>query len=254
MRSGLYTGHYSTILAISWIGRLTLTWETLVMSGGTLPLVLNPDQAAEALVFVPGVRLLDVRTAGEYETAHIAGAYNVPLNTLGEHASEIGSVSSPVVLVCQSGQRARVAEDALRQAGMANLHVLDGGLNGWIAAGQPVIRGTQRLSLERQVRIVAGALALAGGVLSLLVSSWFALVPVFIGSGLMFSGITNTCGMALLLARLPYNRPAGCDVAAMVSAFTVAAPPLQVGRGSPTAKLERAFPSAGDGVSSFRSK
>jgi hypothetical protein len=132
-----------------------------------------------------------------------------------------------------------VAEDALRRAGMANLHVLDGGLNGWIAAGQSVIRGTQRLSLERQVRILAGALALAGGALSLLASSWFALVPIFIGSGLVFSGLTNTCGMALLLARLPYNRPSSaCDVGAMVRAFTVAAPPATVGRGSPAAKAQ----------------
>ena len=209
------------------------------MNGGALPLVLNPAQAAEALVSVPGVRLLDVRTPGEYETAHIAGAYNVPLDTLSEHAREIRSVSSPVILVCQSGQRAKVAEDALRRAGMANLHVLDGGLNGWIAAGQPVIRVNQRLSLERQVRILAGALALAGGALSLLASSWFALVPIFIGSGLVFSGLTNTCGMALLLARLPHNRPSSaCDVGAMVRAFTVAAPPVTASRGSRADKVQ----------------
>ena len=209
------------------------------MNGGALPLVLNPAQAAEALVSVPGVRLLDVRTPGEYETAHIAGAYNVPLDTLSEHAREIRSVSSPVVLVCQSGQRAKVAEDALRKAGMANLHLLDGGLNGWIAAGQPVIRVTQRLSLDRQVRILAGALALAGGALSLLASAWFALVPIFIGSGLVFSGLTNTCGMALLLARLPHNRPSSaCDVGAMVRAFTLAGPPGPASRGSRKDKVQ----------------
>jgi hypothetical protein len=103
---------------------------------------------------------------------------------------------------------------------MANLHVLEGGVNGWIAAGQPVVRGPERVSLERQVRIVAGGLAAVGSALALAVSPWFALLPAFIGSGLVVSGLTNTCTMGLLLARLPYNRPAGCDVPAMVRAFT----------------------------------
>ena len=191
----------------------------------SLPPLLTPAQLAQALVEDPGARLLDVRTPAEYETAHIPGSYNVPLDALGEHTREVRSVPDPVILICQSGQRARVAEEALRQSGMANLHVLDGGVNGWIAAGQPVIRGAQRLSLERQVRIVAGALAAVGGVLALLVSPWFALVPALVGSGLVFAGITNTCGMALVLVRLPYNRPAGCDVRAMVRAFALGAQP-----------------------------
>jgi hypothetical protein len=113
---------------------------------------------------------------------------------------------------------------------MPNLHVLDGGVNGWIAAGNPVIRGAERLSLERQVRIVAGALAAIGGILAIFMHPLFALAPAFVGSGLVFAGVTNTCGMALLLARLPYNRPATCDVAAMVRALTSGDPPAPVGR------------------------
>ena len=164
--------------------------------------------------------MLDVRTPGEYETAHIAGAYNVPLDTLGEHATEIrASVAEPVVLVCQSGQRARKAEEALSAAGMANLHVLEGGMTGWAAAGHPVLHGRKRLSLERQVRIAAGALAAAGGALALAVNPLFALIPTFVGSGLLFAGVTDTCGMAMLLAKLPYNRPGTCDVGAMVRAL-----------------------------------
>ena len=192
--------------------------------------VLTPAQLTQAMADTPGARLLDVRTPAEYETAHIPGAYNVPRDVLGEHAREIRSVPDPVILICQSGQRARVAEEALRQGGMANLHVLEGGVNGWIAGGQPVIRGAQRLSLERQVRIVAGALAAVGGVLALLVSPWYALLPAVVGGGLVFAGMTNTCGMALLLARLPYNRPAGCDVRAMVRAFAMGAEPVPAAR------------------------
>ena len=188
--------------------------------------VVSPTQLTDALRSIPATRLLDVRTPGEYETAHIPGSYNVPLDTLAEHAHEVRSVQDPVILICQSGQRAKVAEEALRRGGMTNLHVLDGGVNRWVATGQTVVHGPKRLPLERQVRIVAGSLAAAGGALALVVSPWFALLPIFVGSGLVFSGVTNTCGMALLLSRLPYNRAADCDVAAMVRAFTLAAPPL----------------------------
>ena len=164
---------------------------------------------------------------------HIAGAYNVPLDTLGEHRDDIRAhVDTPVVLVCQSGARARRAEEALAQAGMPQLHVLDGGVNGWVAAGKPVRRGAARLSLERQVRIAAGSLAAAGGVLALLVNPLFALLPAFVGSGLVFAGVTDTCGMAMLLSRLPYNRPATCDVDAMVRALVTGAAPAGMRRAS----------------------
>ena len=199
----------------------------------SIPPVVHPEELASLLDAHPEVRLLDVRTAGEYETAHIRGAYNVPLDLLGEHGREIrASVAAPVVLVCQSGQRARKAEEALRSAGMPNLHVLDGGLNAWIATGRPAVRAAQRISLERQVRIAAGALAALGAALALAVSPMFALLPLAIGSGLVFAGVTNYCGMAFVLARLPYNRPATCDVGAMVRALLAGADPAPVGRGA----------------------
>ena len=185
-----------------------------------LPRLLTPDDLAALLRARPAIRVLDVRTAGEHAGAHMHGAYNVPLDTLSEHAGEIrASVAEPVVLVCQSGQRARKAEEALAAAGMANLHVLEGGMNGWAAAGHPVLHGRKRVSLERQVRIAAGALAAAGGALALAVNPLFALIPTFVGSGLLFAGVTDTCGMAMLLAKLPYNRAGTCDVGAMVRAL-----------------------------------
>ncbi|HEU0078791.1 MAG TPA: rhodanese-like domain-containing protein, partial [Longimicrobiaceae bacterium] len=162
--------------------------------------------------------------------------YNVPLDTLGEHAAEIRAhVDEPVVLVCQSGARARRAEEALGAAGMPNLHVLDGGVTGWVAAGLPVRRGAERISLERQVRVVAGALAASGGLLAVLASPWFGLLPAFVGSGLVFAGVTDTCGMAMLLSRLPYNRPASCDVDAMVRALKEGSAPTGLGRASAAA-------------------
>jgi rhodanese-related sulfurtransferase len=205
-----------------------------------IPAVIRPDQIDELLREHPELRLLDVRTPGEYESVHIRGAYNVPLDTLGEHGPDIRAhVDEPVVLICQSGQRARKAEEALRGAGMPNLHVLDGGVNGWMAAGKPVQRGRKRLSLERQVRIAAGALAATGGVLAVAVNPLFGLLSAFIGSGLVFAGVTDTCGMAMLLSRLPYNRPATCDVEAMVRALKTGTEPTGVGR----APLRQAPPS-----------
>ncbi|WP_202948551.1 rhodanese-like domain-containing protein, partial [Nitrolancea hollandica] len=100
----------------------------------TIAPVLNPDALSALIAERPDVRLLDVRTPGEFESAHIPGAYNVPLDTLPEHAGEIrAAVASPVVLICRSGQRARKAEAVLGAAGMPQLHVLDGGLNSWQA-------------------------------------------------------------------------------------------------------------------------
>ena len=186
--------------------------------------ILSPVDLVRLLAERPEIRLLDVRTPGEFEAEHILGAYNVPLDTLGEHGSEIrAGVAAPVVLVCRSGQRARKAEDALKAAGMDNLYVLDGGMSAWGAAGQPVHRGAPRMSLERQVRIAAGALVATGGWLALFVNPLFAAIPAFVGSGLVFAGVTDTCTMGMLIAKLPYNRPASCDVPAMVRALTIGA-------------------------------
>ena len=197
-----------------------------VMNGKTIPAVVDAEGLDALIRERRDLRLLDVRTPAEYETAHISGSYNVPLDTLGEHAAEIREdVDAPMVLVCQSGSRSRQAEEALKKVGMPRLHVLDGGLNGWISAGKPVRRGRERISLERQVRIAAGSLAAAGGLLAVKAHPRFGLLSAFVGGGLVFAGVTDTCGMAKVLAMLPYNR-AGCDVEAMVEALKDGEPPV----------------------------
>jgi rhodanese-related sulfurtransferase len=163
------------------------------------------------------IHVLDVRTPAEYQSVHIPGSYNVPLDTLGEHAEELQRhLSEPVILVCRSGNRATQAEQRLAAAGMSNIKVLDGGMLSWLSAGAPVNRGRQRWSLERQVRLVAGGLVLAG-----IVGSW-AMPPLkylsgAIGAGLTVAALTDTCAMGTLLSKLPYNRGAGCDVDAVVA-------------------------------------
>lgn len=177
-----------------------------------LPAVVNVQDVAR-LQQQTDVTILDVRTPAEFESAHISGSFNVPLDLLSEHASQLASVAGgPVVLVCQSGMRARQAEQTLIRADLPRLHILDGGINAWERTGLPLNRGRNRWGLERQVRGLAGLLVLLGALGGLFVRRPIGALAAAIGGGLAFSAITNTCGMALLLARLPYNRGATCDV------------------------------------------
>ena len=158
------------------------------------------------------LRILDVRTGGEFETAHIPGSYNVPLDTLGEHVSDLADVEHPVVLVCQSGGRATQAHGKLASAGKNTLHILEGGMNAWQAADGEVVRGdTDRWAMDRQVRLVAGSIVVAGTVASSVVpgAKWIAGA---VGAGLSYSAASNTCAMAAVLSKLPYNRTDKCDI------------------------------------------
>ena len=181
---------------------------------------MNALELSALLRSDPTTRLLDVRMPSEFENGHIAGAYNVPLDQLHDHAHEVRAARGAVVLICQSGQRAQKAEALLRSSGMANVHVLDGGVKAWLAAGHQVRRIRARVSLERQVRIAAGAMVAAGSIAALTVSPLWMLLPAFVGTGLVFAGLTDTCAMGMLLARLPYNRAvATCDTEAIVRQF-----------------------------------
>ncbi len=160
----------------------------------------------------PATKVLDVRTGGEFDSVHIAGSYNVPLDTLGEHARDLADVEHPVVLVCKSGARADQAHGKLSGEGKKRLHLLDGGLDAWMAAGGDVVHGTSETwAMDRQVRFVAGSISLVGLLLSIFVpkAKWLA---GGVATGLTFSAVTNTCAMGNVLARLPYNRGRGCDI------------------------------------------
>jgi rhodanese-related sulfurtransferase len=166
-----------------------------------------------------GPRLLDVRTPGEFQTAHIPGSYNVPLDTLREHRSELlRHLDEDVVLICRSGGRASQAEQALAEAGLPNLRVLDGGMLAWETAGGPVTRGPARWDLERQVRLVAGTIVLITGIAGLFVPGLY-LIGTGIGAGLTFAALTNTCAMGMMLSKLPYNRGPRTDVKTVISSL-----------------------------------
>ena len=165
---------------------------------------LNPA-ALKAALDRNEALLIDVREPGEYAREHIAGAQSLPL-------SSFDAATLPrdrrIVLCCQSGGRSSQALARLQAAGFTDVSHLDGGLSAWKAARLTTsIDVTQPISIMRQVQIVAGSLVLAGALLAWLVSPLFIILSGFVGAGLMFAGITDTCMMALLLAKLPYNRP-----------------------------------------------
>jgi rhodanese-related sulfurtransferase len=181
------------------------------------PAILDAVELHGLLVSPAPPRVIDVRTPGEFDAVHIAGAYNVPLDLLREHRDEIRAhLDEDVVLVCQSGQRAAEAEDALRSAGLSNVHILDGGIGAWQTSGLEVNRGSSRWDLQRQVRFVAGAIVALSILASIVVPGlkWLAFA---VGAGLSITAITNTCLMGMMLAKLPYNRGPACDAQSIVA-------------------------------------
>lgn len=150
--------------------------------------------------------LLDVRTPVEYEEAHIAGSVLHPLTELdADKVRDLANGHPSCVVICRSGNRAKQAAEKLTAAGIESVHVLDGGVMAWESAGRPLNRGKATMSLERQVRIAAGAMVFVGAILGYFVNpAWIALSG-FVGAGLVFAGITDTCGMGMLIARMPWN-------------------------------------------------
>ncbi|MFE3328158.1 rhodanese-like domain-containing protein [Streptomyces sp. NPDC059176] len=180
---------------------------------------LTPAALQQLMKDGRGPRLLDVRTPGEFRTVHIPGAYNVPLDTLREHRAELLThLDQDVVLVCRSGARAAQAEQALAEAGLPNLRVLDGGMMAWEAAGALVNRGEARWDLERQVRLVAGSVVLVTGVLGVFVPGAH-LIGTAIGAGLTFAALSNTCAMGMMLSKLPYNRGPRTDIRTVIASL-----------------------------------
>lgn len=169
---------------------------------------ISPRQLLERQQADPGIELLDVRTPAEYQEVHVSFARNVPLDRLD--AAHVraghGGSSEPLFVICHSGGRGRQACGKLQAAGLTQVVNVEGGTQAWIQAGLPVVRGKKAISLERQVRIVAGALVVIGSALGAFVHPAFIGLAAFIGAGLVFAGVTDTCGMGMVLARMPWNQ------------------------------------------------
>jgi rhodanese-related sulfurtransferase len=154
---------------------------------------------------------VDVRSASEYASGHIPGATNIPLEQIEKRVVDL-CTDRPIALICQKGQRARIAATLLEPCGM-NLLVVEGGTQSWDDAGLPLVASVRaRWSLERQVRFAAGLLVATGSLLAALIGPSWLVLPGFIGCGLTFAGATDICPMGMLLSRLPWNHSSRCEI------------------------------------------
>ena len=163
------------------------------------------------------LHLVDVRTPAEFEAVHATGVKLYPLDALDPKriSAELGiSAQAPVIFLCASGNRARKAAEKFHAEGIPHCLVVEGGTKAWEVAGLPVVRGKGAISIERQVRIGAGTMVLVGVVLGSWVDPLWFFLSGFVGAGLIFAGITDWCGMGMLLAKMPWNqaKPVACQL------------------------------------------
>ncbi|CAM5314485.1 Transporter OS=Streptomyces pilosus OX=28893 GN=GCM10010280_10660 PE=4 SV=1 [Streptomyces pilosus] len=196
--------------------------HTAAMTSPPAPVVLATGQAGARL---HEFTVIDVRTPGEYASGHLPGAVNIPLDHLRRALPEIRHAAGrgDLLVVCASGARSAKACSLLADEGVTAA-TLAGGTGAWASEGRDLRRPAAcdtraGWSMERQVRFTAGTLVLLGLVLGLLVHPAFQLLAAGIAAGLVFSALTDTCGMAVVLGRLPHNRPRAADLDAALAAL-----------------------------------
>jgi rhodanese-related sulfurtransferase len=170
---------------------------------------ISPAQFATLCKEGKKIELIDVRTPVEFREVHVEIARNIPLDRLDVTAlveARSESDHEPLYVICRSGGRGQQACEKFLTAGFSNVVNVEGGTMACVEAGLPVVRGKKAVSLERQVRIAAGSLVLLGAVLGWFVNPAFIGLSAFVGAGLIFAGITGTCGMGMILARMPWNQ------------------------------------------------
>ena len=166
---------------------------------------ISPGALAELNKNKP-VRLIDVRMPMEFEAVHAKGATNIPLDRF-DPAEVLSGADDTIYVICRAGSRGQKACAKLIAANPSVRVVnVDGGTLAWEAAGLPVVRGRKRMSLERQVRIAAGSLIILSFALAIVVHPGLLGIAALIGAGLVFAGMTDWCGMGLLLGKMPWNR------------------------------------------------
>lgn len=149
-------------------------------------------------------RLVDVREPDEIEAMHVEGCVAAPLSVVRMAPLPRATFETPIIFTCHSGNRVRKNASLLESLANGPAYTLEGGMDAWEKACLPVVRG-RKYSLERQVRMVAGSIILCGFALSL-VHAGFLVIPIGVGCGLVYAGVSGTCAMAGLLQRLPWNR------------------------------------------------
>ncbi|MGQ3684068.1 MAG: MBL fold metallo-hydrolase [Candidatus Loosdrechtia sp.] len=168
--------------------------------------MISPKEALSEIEKNPQTKLLDVRSVLEFDQAHIKDAVNVPIDMIHAKINELSQSGKSYIVLCRTGNRSPMAADMLIQSGIHGVKVMHGGVTRWQKEGLPVIKGEGGVSLERQVRTIAGSLILSGILLSWFVHRGFIAIPLFVSCGLIFAGLTDNCLMGMLLMKLPYNK------------------------------------------------
>ncbi len=169
---------------------------------------ISPQQLCDLATSGTPVDLIDVRTPAEFQEVHVPFAQNVPLDQLDAARIACGRNGSaqPLYVICRSGSRGKQACEKFLAAGYPHVVNVEGGTLAWDQAGLPVVRGQKAMSLERQVRLAAGLLVLIGAALGYFVSPYWIGLAAFVGAGLVYAAVTDTCGMGMVLARMPWNQ------------------------------------------------
>jgi len=170
---------------------------------------IKPDALARLWKSDPQLLVIDVRTASEFQSVHATGATLEPLHELDPRRliTSLESSDQPVYILCKSGIRATQAAEQLLAGGLSSPMVVEGGTDAWLAANLPVERGSRSvMPLDRQMRSFAGLGVLVGSLLAMTIDPHFIWIPLFMGCGLLFSGVTGLCPMMNALARMPWNR------------------------------------------------
>lgn len=174
------------------------------------PATITVQELAQRVKTGDKVELIDVRTPVEFREAHLEFAKNIPLDQLDPAAvmQSRPAPGEPLYVICQKGGRGGMAADKFQRAGFDNVINVEGGTLAALNTSLPIVRGKKAMSLERQVRIAAGSLVLIGVALAYFVDPYFIGLSAFVGAGLVFAGITDTCGMGMMLAKMPWNQVA----------------------------------------------
>lgn len=167
---------------------------------------ISPRELAERHAKGERIDLIDVRTPMEYQEVHVTFARNVPLDQIDPQALMKNRDGKPLYVICRSGSRGLKACEKIQAAGYTNVVNVEGGTLAWVDCNLPVVRGKKVISLQRQVQIVIGTMLLIASALTAFVHVAFVSLCAFFGAGLLFAGLTDTCGLAMLLAKMPWNR------------------------------------------------
>ena len=152
------------------------------------------------------VQLIDVREYAEFAGGRVAGAKSFPLGELEKRNAELVR-AKPLYVMCRTGQRSAEAQKKLKALGFADVTSVAGGFAAWKKENLPFVRDENApWALERQVRCAAGLLVITGVLLGAFVHPYFVWLAGFVGAGLVFAAVTDTCAMGMLLAKMPWNK------------------------------------------------